>query len=80
MISATQPLFDAIRQRLIRAAMLRYRQEEGCELLLQAELLQALHTLSLHFRAGTQRREVRYSTKVMSTSRRNSLDRWASDM
>lgn len=51
---ATQPLFDAIRQRLIRAAMLRYRQEEGCELLLQAELLQALHTLSLHFRAGTQ--------------------------
>lgn len=51
---ATQPLFDSIRQRLIRAAMLRYRQEEGCELLIQAELIQALHTLSLHFRAGAQ--------------------------
>lgn len=52
---ATQPLFDAIRQVVIRAAMLRYRQEEGYALLMQAELMRVLHTLSLHFRSDVQR-------------------------
>lgn len=51
---AIQPLFDAIRQRVIRAAMLRYRQEEGYMLLMQAELMQLLHTLTLHFCSGFQ--------------------------
>lgn len=51
---AIQPLFDVIRQRVIRTAMLRYRQEEGYALLMQAELMQLLHTLSLHFCSGTR--------------------------
>ncbi len=52
---ATQPLFDSIRQGVVRAAMLRYRREAGYGLLLQAELMQVLHTLSLYFRSGSQR-------------------------
>ena len=42
---ATQPLFDVVRQRVVRAAMLRYQREEGYALLVQAELMQLLHTL-----------------------------------
>ena len=52
---ATQPMFDSIRQRVIRAAMLYYRHEKGYGLLIQAELIQVLHTLSLYFCTGTQR-------------------------
>lgn len=51
---ATQPLFEVIRQRVVRAAMLRYQREEGYALLMQAELLQLLHTLSLHFCSDAQ--------------------------
>lgn len=52
---ATQPLFDVVRQRVVRAAMLRYQREEGYALLVQAELMQLLHTLSLHFRSDARR-------------------------
>lgn len=48
---SSTPLFDAIRRGLTQAAMLHYRNEDGAELLIQAELLHVMHILNRHFQA-----------------------------
>jgi len=52
--AASEPLYDGLRRSITRAAMYAFRREEGYWLLLQAQLLKALHTLLLHFRSGEQ--------------------------
>ncbi len=47
---ATEPLYDSLRRRIMRMALLYYRGDDGFLLLMSSELLQILYILKLHFK------------------------------